>query len=100
VAWDYDAQDALYIFFAPVRDILHRFAPALHRFARCDDVCDAVPIEGPHALDNLHEFFGSTNNQRSGRKLKPWEVSSAKIRHSGKVQCFSAKEDSYASPLA
>ena len=38
--------------------------------------------------------------QRSGRRLKPWWVSSAKIRHSGKVQCFSAKEGSYASPLA
>ena len=38
--------------------------------------------------------------QRSGRRLKPWWVSSAKIRHSGKVQCFSVKEGSYASPLA
>src|SRR5262249_25769761 len=46
------------------------------------------------AHENLHKF------QRSGRRLKPWWVSSAKIRHSGKVQCFSAKESSYASPLA
>jgi hypothetical protein len=51
-------------------------------------------------LWELESDYKAFYNQRSGRRLKPWWVSSAKIRHSGKVQCFSVKEGSYASPLA
>src|SRR5713226_5360024 len=40
------------------------------------------------------------NYQRAGKKLKPWWVSSVKIRHSCNLQRSFAKEGSYASPLA
>jgi hypothetical protein len=38
--------------------------------------------------------------QRAGKRLKPWWVSSAKIRCSCNLQRSFAKEGSYASPLA
>src|SRR6266567_4524993 len=38
--------------------------------------------------------------QRAGKRLKPWWVSSAKIRHRCSLQRSCAKEGSYASPLA
>src|SRR6266568_4545005 len=43
---------------------------------------------------------GIVKKQWSGRRLKPWWVSSAKIRHRCSLQRSFAKEGSYASPLA
>jgi len=75
--------------------------PVGHDVQHCPRV--ECPCGQDMTQEHLHLGEGQARGfffQRSGRKLKPWEVSSAKIRHSGKVQCFSAKEDSYASPLA
>jgi len=51
--------------------------------------------------EQFYERYGVAEYyQRAGKRLKPWWVSSAKIRCSCNLQRSFAKEGSYASPLA
>ncbi len=58
------------------------------------------PGESEKSFPMRPHFISSQYFQRAGKRLKPWWVSSAKIRCSCNLQRSFAKEGSYASPLA
>src|SRR5712691_6704844 len=55
------------MFVAPVRDIPHRFALALHRLAPFGDGCHTVLVAGPEPLGHLHQLFRTTLSRSTQR---------------------------------